>query len=217
MGGPAPPPPPVLGVTSLLAFGDSLTEGQSAVSRTMALVNVTSYPSYLQQLLATTYTSQSITVANEGRSGEWAQDGQFRLPLTLDRAQPPAQALLLLEGVNDLNALGASGVSRAEAAIEAMARAGRTRKLRVFLATLPTQRPGGARAGAAELVSELNRRIRIIARGEGAVLVDLELLFGTNYDLLSEDGLHPTSEGYRVIATAFFDAVRRDLERPGPS
>ena len=207
----------MLGATAFVAFGDSITEGQSAVSRSMALVNVPSYPAYLQQLLAAMYTTQSITVANEGRSGEWAQDGQFRLPLTLDRSQPPAQALLLLEGVNDLSALGASGVSRAEAAIEAMARAGRSRKLRVFLATLPPQRPGGARAGSADLVPELNRRIRIIARGEGAVLVDLELIFGTNYDLLSEDGLHPTSEGYRVIASAFFDAVRQDLERPGPS
>lgn len=208
-----PTPPPVIGATSFLAFGDSITQGQSAVSRTMALVDIPSYPSHLQLLLSERYRAQTVVVTNEGRAGEWAQDGQFRLPLTIERTQPPPQALLLLEGVNDLNALGSSGISRAEAAIESMARTGRTRQLRVFIATLPPQRPGGARAGSADLVPELNRRIRTIARGEGAVLVDLEMIFGTNYDLLSEDGLHPNAEGYRVIANAFFDAIRADLER----
>lgn len=209
-----PTPAPRLGATAFVAFGDSLTQGQSAVNRTMALVNIPSYPSHLQQLLSERYSGQTITVANEGRSSEWAQDGQFRLPGTLDRLLPAPQALLLLQGINDLNALGASGMSRTEGAIESMARAARARKLRVFIATLPPQRPGGARAGSVDLVPELNRRIRAIARGEGAVLVDLELIFGKNFDLLSEDGLHPNSEGYRVMAAAFFDAIRLDLERP---
>ena len=210
---PTPTPRPVLGLTSFVAFGDSMTQGQSAVNRTMALVDIRSYPSYLLQLLTERYTGQSIVVANEGRGGEWAQDGQFRLPVTLDRLQPAPEALLLLQGVNDLNALGASGMSRTEAAIESMARAARPRRLRVFMATLPPQRPGGVRAGSAELIPEFNHRIRAIATGEGAVLVDLEVIFGKNYDLLSEDGLHPSAEGYRVIATAFFDAIRKDLER----
>jgi hypothetical protein len=128
----------------------------------MALVEVRSYPSYLQQLLSERYTGQSVSVANEGRYGEWAQDGQFRLPVTLDRLQPAPEVLLLLQGVNDLNALGASGMSRTEAAIESMARAGRQHAARL-LATLPPQRRC-VRAGSADLIPELNRRIRAIAR-----------------------------------------------------
>lgn len=212
---PTPPPPDApavkpLSATRFLAFGDSLTQGVSVVvSSRLTLGSVTAYPTFLQQLLGLRYTAQTVQVFNAGRSGEWAQDGQYRLPTELARYSP--EALLLLEGVNDLSALGRAAIPGTTVAIESMVVEARRRNLTVFLATLPPQRPGAARATTIDLLPEYNDWIRRIARDRGAVLVDLHAAFGTQYDLLSEDGLHPSVEGYRFIGQAFADAIQRTL------
>ena len=38
--------------------------------------------------------------------------------------------------------------------------------------------------------------------------------FNNNFAYLSADGTHPNAEGYALIASTFFDAIRRDLEAP---
>lgn len=210
---PSPTPPPTvtpLAATRFLAFGDSLTEGVTVViSRTLALGSVTSYPAILQQLLGLQYAAQTVQVFNAGRAGEWAQDGQFRLPAELARYAP--EALLLMEGVNDLTVLGRPAIPATTAAVESMVADATRRNLRVFLATLPPQRPGAARAAVIDLLPEYNDWMRRIARDRGAVLVDVHAAFGTRDDLLSEDGLHPTVEGYRFIAQVFADTIQRTL------
>jgi lysophospholipase L1-like esterase len=87
------------------------------------------------------------------------------------------------------------------------------RRAPVFVATLPPQRPGGARSEAAALVPAFNESLRRIAGRRGAVLVDLEAAFGTDDSLLSADGLHPTAAGYQVMAQSFLAAIRATLER----
>jgi lysophospholipase L1-like esterase len=59
----------------------------------------------------------------------------------------------------------------------------------------------------------MNDRFRQIARGEGAVLVDLysALLPDLNANV-SIDGLHLTPAGYRRVAETVFAAIRADLE-----
>lgn len=188
-----------------------MTDGQSAVASRLSLDPVTSYPTMLRQLLGQRYPTQSIQVENAGRSGEWAVDGQYRLGAELARSG--AEVLLLMEGANDLAALGEKGMDPATAAIEAMvAEAGR-RGVVVLLATLPPQRPGGSRATFIDLLPRYNDWMRRIARDRGATLVDVESAFGGDLSLLSADGLHPTVEGYRVIAQAFADAITRTLQR----
>lgn len=200
-----------LALTRFLAFGDSMTDGQSAVSSRYSLDPVTSYPTMLRQMLAQRYPTQATQVENAGRSGEWAADGQFRLGTELSRYEP--EVLLLMEGANDLAALGARGMDPATAAVESMvAEAGR-RGVRVYLATLPPQRPGGSRATSIELLPAYNDWMRRIARDRGATLVDVNAAFGSDLSLLSADGLHPTVDGYRVIAQAFADAIARTLQR----
>jgi lysophospholipase L1-like esterase len=163
------------------------------------------YPSRLQQMLGERFTGQTITVFNGGRSGEWAADALPRLQGLL-RSQTP-EVLLLMEGDNDLDALGERGIQTTARAVEALAAEGRNRGVRVFIATLPPQRSGGSRAQSAALIPRFNAELREIARGEGAVLVDVYAAFGSDALLIGSDGLHPTEAGYDRIAQTFYNAI----------
>ena len=210
---PAPKPAPTLGATRILAFGDSLTQGQSATiaSRPMDLAPVTSYPSMLERELRAIYTAQDVRVTNSGNPGEWVEDGEFRLRAELPVVRP--DAVLLLEGVNDLLGLGEKAIEPSLAALDHMVQVSRAQGATVFLATLPPQRPGGDRAETAKLVPTFNAGIRRVATTRGAVLVDLDAAFGTDYSLLSADGLHPNSSGYELMARQFLSAIRAKLEK----
>ena len=210
---PPPPPPPELTYTRLVAFGDSLTEGKIAsVAGLRQLAFASAYPGKLQTKLAARYTAQTITVANEGLGGERAEDGVKRLPGVL-RAQRP-DLVLLMEGVNDLNALGASGISRAANAMEDMVRMCKAQGLAVMLAGIPPQRPGGSKAGSVALVAPYNERLRQVALAKGAEFVDIAAAFGGDLSLLSSDGLHPNEAGYERIAQTFYDRIVATYERP---
>lgn len=215
---------PQLTRTKFLAFGDSLTAGEVTVPTaataseptpnfTYAVVPSASYPTQLAVLLRARYVGQSgvIEVTNSGRPGEGAEAGATRLPGTMANARP--EVLLLLEGANELSAYGQAGVDRAWFAIDAMAKEGRNRGARVFLATLPPSRPGGKNTLPTQQILALNERIRSTATGERAVLVDLyAALFTDVARFIGIDGMHPTEVGYQRIAEAFFEAIRADLE-----
>lgn len=218
------PPPPELSRTRFLAFGDSMTAGEvSQPTATVAgeqppnlrlvLVPSAAYPTQLLNTLRARYTRQllQLQVTNAGLSGEWAEEGTRRLPGALANVRP--EAVLLLEGANDLSALGTPGVQRASRAIDTMAREVRSRGARLFLATLPPSRGTSANAISPTLITALNSAIRTTARGENAVLVDLFAALSTDVTrYIGPDGLHPTEAGYLRIAQAFFDAIRADLE-----
>jgi lysophospholipase L1-like esterase len=219
------PPAPRLSRTRFLAFGDSLTEGEVSVvvqstgqadDRSpwfrLVIVPQAAYPTQLQQLLRARYTAQTaaIGVTNAGRSGEWATEGAKRFPDVMANQRP--EAVVLLEGANDLAALGNAGISPAVLAIEAMAKEARFRNARVFVATLPPPRPG-PRALPQSLVQNYNGRLQSVARGEGAVLVDMYAALVTDVNrYIGVDGVHPTEAGYRRMAEAVFDAIRQELE-----
>jgi lysophospholipase L1-like esterase len=212
-----------------LAFGDSVTEGTisspcpavegvDTLWMKMAVVKPESYPYKLQQLLAARYTSQTVTVVNEGRAGERVASGTERLPGILDSAEP--EVLLLLHGFNDLLAAGrrdtfGSEIPRIAGELEDMVKIGRSHKATVLLATMPAMDASGCRGQGAPGVLEMNDAVRRVAADEGAALVDLyQGLGGSPAGVIGIDGLHPTEEGYTKMAQVWFDAIRREFERP---
>ena len=209
--------------TRFLAFGDSLTAGEVTVPLTSArgdepnyrlvIVPGASYPTQLLNLLRARYTTQEsiLTVVNAGLPGEWAEDAVRRLPGVMSTQQP--EAVLLLDGLNDLSAVGTLGVNNGARAIETMAQEVRRRGARLFLATLPPSRPGGLRSLPTQLIVDLNSRIRTTASGEGAALVDVYPEFLSDVPrYVGIDGAHLTEAGYQKLAEIFFNAIRSDLE-----
>jgi len=209
---------PTLAKTRFLAFGDSVTVG------VVATVNPAGSPPYLlrevpdaaysrvlQQLLAARYTSQAITVMNEGKGGEKVVDGVGRAQSVINANRP--EAVLILDGYNDLG-LGDTGIDPAIAAITTIAKDARFRGARVFIGTL-TPPPVGVNRGLSNTtITRFNAKLRDVARGENAVLVDVYESFAGNPNMYnSDDGRHPNEAGYRRIAETFFSAIQRELEQ----
>jgi len=205
-----------LSATRFLAFGDSLTEGKVSLSAPLYILAdlPTSYPRHLQELLQARYAAQSPTVTNEGLGGEKAVEGVTRLPGVLRTSAP--QAVLLMEGANDLNSShAADNLEPAAQAMEAMVWQVKTRSAAAFLATLPPQRPGGSRALGAAYVKPYNDRLEAIAAATGAILVDVWAGLGgpaASAEYVGTDGLHLTAKGYEKVAEIFDEAIRAHLE-----
>lgn len=204
---------PRLSVTRLLAFGDSMTAGALSTSLwDLLAAPQQGYPPRLQALLAARYLCQTINVVNEGRGGEWAADGERRLSgLLVGKA---FDVVMLMEGANDLNAMGQSGMTATLRSIDAMMQNAAGANARVLVATLPPQRPDGLRGGAASLVPVFNDNLKVLAAARRAVVVDVYAAFGGDLTLLGSDGLHPTEAGYDRIAAAFFGVLRTNFEIP---
>lgn len=219
-GGPAPAGT-TLTATRFLAFGDSLTEGEitspTAAAPGLApfvVVPSASYPTRLQQRLRDRYRSQAadIVVTNAGRSGELVANGEARLAQLLANAQ--TQVLLLLHGYNDLLDYGAGGVSPASAVMDRMAKEGRARGARVFIGLMPPPIPGRQRSVPDDVVRAFNDRLRTIAAGEGAAVVDVYAALSANVaGYIGVDGHHPNESGYLRIADEFLARIGAELER----
>ena len=88
------------------------------------------YPGRLQAMLAGRYTDQTPVVINQGVSGETAEDGAPRFVRAIRNENP--EAVLLLEGVNDIAGQQDRGASLALAALDSMLREARNRRVAVF-------------------------------------------------------------------------------------
>lgn len=212
---------PQVRATRFLAFGDSITAGEVTVPTTLqsadgprevfrqVVLPSASYPTMLERLLRQRYITQLPSVANAGRPGEPAALAVPRFREAINSVQP--EAVLLLMGYNDLT----TSVTRNAGflALESMAKAARLSGARVFLATLTPSIQGRQRSLSPSAIDALNESIRVLATGEGAVLVDLHAEAQRDLDhWIGVDGLHPTEVGYMHIAEAFFAAIRGDLE-----
>jgi lysophospholipase L1-like esterase len=201
--------------TRFLAFGDSLTEGKlKPFGATLTFdAGPHSYPSTLRRLLTERYAGQSVTVENEGWSGERATES-FRRYLDAIAEHRP-EVMLLMHGVNDLGSDDDNKILSTARAIDELTAIARDRGLAVFLATLPPLGPGGKSGDfCPECVAPLNDRIRSSAPARGAVLVDVFAAWGSRSGLMGPDGIHPTEVGYEAIAVAFLEAIQRTLEAP---
>lgn len=202
--------------TSFLAFGDSITEGKIATSWTaLTLVGPGfSYPAQLLQMLTARYPAEEIEVVNEGIGGETTNEGLERLPGTLAE-YPTADVMLLLEGVNAINVIDQD---RQLSNLRAMIRLAQDAGLDVLIATLtPVSEERAARSPTMpQRIRDLNADIRTLAVQEGiGPAVDLHAAFEGRPELLSADGLHPSEEGYQVIAGTFADEIERRWETTG--
>jgi lysophospholipase L1-like esterase len=204
--------PPRVSAVTYTAFGDSITEGLKLYSTATAIPSPPgSYPAQLHTLLSSRYTAQSILVYDEGIGGETIAQGMNRLRPVLISEHP--DALLLLEGTNDLNGGGSKEIPTVVNGLKAMVQEGRSRGATVFLGTLLPQRAGGPRAFAPTLIQPTNDGIRAMADAQGAVLVDVYAAFGGDAgSLIGDDGLHPNDAGKLKIAETFFAAIRSRLE-----
>jgi lysophospholipase L1-like esterase len=195
-----------------MAFGDSLTEGIVSPAPTilMRLVTPQAYPGRLQSMLVERYTDQTPVVSNQGMAGERAEDGLSRFVRAI-RVENP-DAVLLLEGINDIAAQGDRGASVALAAMDGMCKEARNRRVAVFLATLPPERETSTRAISRSILDRYNEDLRRLARGEGAVVVDLAR--DLDVSAVGVDGVHLTEAGYERVASLFFQAIRATKEAP---
>lgn len=200
--------------TNILAFGDSITCCEVALPA--AVIQVTdptnSYPTVLESLLRARYTSQTPAVVNQGVAGESVLTGEDRLAGLLASLNP--DALVLLEGANDVNAGRSLGVI-ADALRGDVRRSLQRGVKKVFLLTLLPQVDGRFRAFNPDAIEPINDLIREIADREGAVLVDAWAVFNPRKTtLIGDDGLHPTVEGHHVLAQTVFDAIVKNFEVP---
>jgi len=214
--------------TRFLAFGDSITSGEVAASSSLLDYRPDlSYPTVLAQMLTARYTSQTIAMTNCGQYGETAVGGQSRLQSVLaGGACGPAipmgrrefdaglfDALLLMEGTNDLNQ-DAGDESIIPKVIDALKgdirRAKSAGVQQVFLSTLPPEFTFGG-----EMVPDMNDAIRALAASENVLLVDsYTALGGATSTFIGVGGIHPTADGYRVIAQSFLSVIESTFEVP---
>jgi lysophospholipase L1-like esterase len=225
--------PPTLTATSFVAFGDSITAGESGLGslqgglgafagsrfhRTVLLPFDQRYPSVLQRNLAARYQTQMLQVANGGNGGEAIAD-----PSTFPRfagiLQGPYAVVLIMEGTNDLFVHDSLTIPPAISGLQQMIREAKNRGVTPYLATIPPINPNGFRGATYswDLVPVFNDRVRALAASENVTLVDVYLGFNNDFSLLGIDGLHPNADGYAKIAELFFVAIRQTLETSAPA
>jgi lysophospholipase L1-like esterase len=199
-------PPRALGLTRFVAYGDSITWGarSSFLDEVFVAASNGGYPERLQQWLTAAHPPQQITVFNEGLPGEFATFALSRYRAVLANRRP--QAVLLLEGINDL--AGGVGISRIIDALRQMLDLAAPFGVPVLIATMyqtyaVVSPEGSYRENGAPLVPAFNAEIRRLAAGRlNVYLVDLEPAM-TNRALVGADGVHLEDAGFDVMAAEF--------------
>lgn len=215
---------PRLGISRILAFGDSITEGTfstcdrvtpSMTFREWMLVlpkaanDSWNYPNVLQALLRSYFSAESPTVINRGVAGEQVASGVSRLPMELINHSP--DVLLLQEGANDVGQRSPLGIARD---LRSMLQLAKMRNVQVVLGTMLPEQGSPCHTLTPSSVPPINDAIRDMAASENVPLVDLYARFGDPPGgLIGVDGLHPSEAGYRVIAEAFFAELRQRFEK----
>ncbi len=207
--------------TKVLAFGDSLTEGVVSLPARMPRTVETpdAYPTVLQALLKERYITQAadIVVYNRGIGGKTVGADEDRLVEEIQALKP--DALLLFQGANDVNGGDLTADQIATRIGTGINRAYRFGVKRVFVSTLLPQVAGRQQAYAREgVIEDVNEGIYYVADREGAVVVDSWTVFNPQKErLIGIDGLHPTADGYKVLAELFRAALQTHFEAPTPA
>jgi len=224
-----------LAVTKFMAFGDSFTEGEDGRSLRLVPHFIEpggTYPFLLNGLLTNEYAAQSVEVLNRGQSGEHINDGRSRLERTeLPKYHP--QALLLLEGYNDLldvcktsqgqeasSPACATAINEIVSSYRKMIQAAKSAGVSyVFASTLTPSGPyipgpqiKTDRRLALSAITSTNAKLASVIRGEGAILVDSYAAFvGHEAEYIGDDGLHPRRAGFQALADTFFTAIKNTI------
>jgi lysophospholipase L1-like esterase len=166
----------------ILAFGDSLTYGTGAKP-------AESYPAVLESLVGR-------RVVRSGVPGEVTAQGVRRLPAVLSQVEPAL--LVLIHGGNDMLRRGSK--AKAAANLRAMIEAARERGVEVLLVGVPRPVP---------FASEGAAFYREIADDLGIPYLDETLADILTSPSLKADLIHPNARGYRKLAEAIADRLRR--------
>ncbi len=166
----------------ILAFGDSLTHGSGASAEE-------AYPAVLEQLIAR-------PVVKVATPGDQSDAGLRKLPAALD-AHAPALVILCLGG-NDF--LRRRDEAETIANLEAMIGLIRARGAAVLLLGVP--KPGLFGLDGHPLYEDLARRHRLVLDNRSIA----EILSERS---LKSDQIHPNAAGYRQLAEALADLLRR--------
>ncbi len=215
------PVPLPAGSLTIVALGDSLTEGDGDQPGEGG-----GYPARIER--AINEVRPNSRVINLGKSGwDSAQMVEGQLPAALEAH--PTIALVWI-GSNDLWTNNGPDQQAADLArytnnLDLTLRALTGSGARVFIALLDDQsqrpyatNPDGASlspegvADMSRLASAFNAAIRAKAAEYGATTVDFaNTTIFTDPATLAEDGLHPNAQGYDQIGQIWFAAIRPDL------
>ncbi len=177
-----PPLPPLPADATILAFGDSLTYGSGVAPEN-------SYPNVLEEL-------SGREVINAGVPGEQSDAGLQRLQTLLDEYQP--QLLILCHGGNDM--LRKKDMVAMQANLERMITSSQEQGIPVVLLGVP--RPALFGLESAETYSAVAEKLKIPFEGE----IIPEVLSGQT---LKSDQVHPNAAGYRMMAEAVYQILRK--------
>ena len=166
----------------VLAFGDSLTVGTGARAKA-------SYPAVLQGLIGR-------RVVRAGVPGEVTARGLARLPGVLQDSAP--DLLVLIHGGNDL--MQRKSPERIAANLRAMVRLARERGVAVVLIGVPNL--GLILGRSAGFYEELAEELELPYDGEALPAI-------IKQPNLKSDAIHPNAQGYRKLAEAVAELLRR--------
>ncbi len=177
-----PPLPPLPADATILAFGDSLTYGSGVAPEN-------SYPNVLEEL-------SGREVINAGVPGEQSDAGLQRLQTLLDEYQP--QLLILCHGGNDM--LRKKDMDAMQANLERMITSSQEQGIPVVLLGVP--RPALFGLESAESYVAVAEKLNIPFEGE----IIPEVL---SEQTLKSDQVHPNAAGYRMMAEAVYQILRK--------
>jgi len=167
---------------TLLAFGDSLTQGVGADPDD-------SYPAVLAQL-------SGRTVINAGISGEVTEEGRARFGALIAQEQP--DLVLLLEGGNDI--LRNLDPAQTQANLAAMIEQAQTQGVQVVLIGVPRK----------ALFSDVAPLYRELAATYRLVFVETLIADLLRTPAYKADPIHFNREGYRALAEALHAVLVRE-------
>lgn len=184
---------------ALSVLGDSLSYGYMVPA---------GYVQMLKERLTTDYPSNRFHIHNHGVCGDTAQDGLRRLRVALLR--PPADIALVQFGINDCF-VGISA-SAFQGAVRQIVRGYQTECPKGIVLLIP---PPPVYPPQEHLMLESFRQaIHELAKTLGVVCAAIHDHWSVNESLPTQwldDGIHPSEEGYRLMAGAVYAALTSSI------
>ncbi len=174
--------PPLAHDAVVLAFGDSLTHGTGAKTEE-------SYPAVLAKLIGR-------SVVNSGIPGEVSAEGLKRLPEVLEAVKP--RLLILCHGGNDM--LRKLDKNQLRQNLIAMVQTAQSRDIDVVLLGVPE--PTLLMRSTAPVYLEVAEHLNLPIEADKITEIESD-------NDLKADHVHPNGEGYRQLAHAVADLLRR--------
>ncbi|MEO8358926.1 MAG: SGNH/GDSL hydrolase family protein [Vicinamibacteria bacterium] len=189
-----------------LAFGDSITDGQVGTGDGQG------YTGMLERMLSTHFGK--ARVINDGLDSSNSERGDARIQDSLAGGRPAFT--LILYGTNDWSdSRCGQQPCFTVSSLRSMVRKVKAAGGFPFVGTLLMTNVGNDFRASPQRnawVIEQNEGIRQMALEEQVVLVDLHRAFELSplqYSELFADYIHPSAEGYKVLAQAWFDAITK--------